>query len=264
MLLRLASVTVLALVSLSPPPSQSDDLAALRREVQALKAQQQAMEKDLQAIKALLQSLVQPRAQGQPTGDEFVNKGIDLTDEPTKGDPAAKVTVVEVSDYHCPFCRRQALQVLPKLMAEYVNTGKVKYVFVDYPIAQLHPDAFKSHEAAACAGDQGKYWQMHQRLFETNSPAKQASELSASAAMIGVDMKKFEACMNGGNGGTHAPAIRESIARMQQLGVGGTPLVLVGMTPAPGSPMKVVSSVYGAKPYPEFKAALDAALAQAK
>ena len=82
--------------------------------------------------------------------------------------------------------------------------------------------------------------------------------------MIGVDMKKFETCLNGGNGGTHAPAIRESIARMQELGVGGTPLVLVGMTPAPGSPMKIVGSVYGAKPYPEFKSALDAALAQAK
>ena len=263
MLLRLASVTVLAVLSLSPPPSQSDELAALRREVQALKAQQQAMESDLKTIKGLLQSLVQPRAQGQPTGDQFVSKGIDLTDEPTKGEPAAKVTLVEVSDYQCPFCRRQALQILPKLMAEYVNTGKVRYVFVDYPIAQLHPDAFKSHEAAACAGDQGKYWQMHNLLF-TNSPAKDASQLIASAATLGVDMKKFEACLNGGNGGTHAPAIRESVARMQQLGVGGTPLVLIGMTPAPGSPMKIVSSVYGAKPYPEFKAALDAALAQAK
>jgi protein-disulfide isomerase len=264
MLLRLTSVTVLALLSLSPPQSQSDELAALRREVQALKAQQQVMERDLQTIKALLQSLVQPRAQGQqPGGDPFVNKGIDLTDEPTKGNTAAKVTLVEVSDYHCPFCRRQTLQILPQLMAEYVNSGKVKYVFVDYPIAQLHPDAFKSHEAAACAGDQGKYWQMHDLLF-TNSPARDASQLIGNASMIGVDTKKFEACLNGGNGGTHAPAIRESVARMQQLGVGGTPLVLIGMTPAPGSPMKIVSSVYGAKPYPEFKAALDAALAQAK
>jgi protein-disulfide isomerase len=153
--------------------------------------------------------------------------------------------------------------VLPKLMADYVNTGKIKYVFVDYPIAQLHPDAFKSHEAAACAGDQGKYWQMHDLLF-TNSPARDAAQLTANANLIGVDTKKFEACLNGGNGGTHAAAIRESIARMQQLGVDGTPLTLIGPTPAPGAPMKIVSSVYGAKPYPEFKAAVDAALAQAK
>ena len=262
MLLRLTSVTVLALLSLSPPQSQSDEIAALRREVQSLKAQQQAMERDLQAIKSLLQGLAGQRAQA-PDADSFVNKSIALDGEPTRGDAAAKITVVEVSDYHCPFCRRQTLQVLPKLMAEYVNTGKVKYVFVDYPIAQLHPDAFKSHEAAACAGDQGKYWQMHDLLF-TNSPARDAAQLTASANLIGVDTKKFEACLNGGNGGTHAAAIRESVARMQQLGVDGTPLTLIGLTPAPGAPMKIVSSVYGAKPYPEFKAAVDAALAQAK
>ena len=261
MLLKFASVTVLALLSLSPPQSQSDEVAALKREVQALKAQQAAMERDLQVIKTLLQSLTQPRAQA---GEEsFVNKTIPLTNEPAKGEATAKVTLVEVSDYHCPFCRRQTLQTMPRLLAEYVNTGKVRYVFVDYPIAQLHPDSFKSHEAAACAGDQGKYWQMHDLLF-TNSPARDASQLTASADSLGVDTKKFEACLNGGNGGAHAPAIRESIARMQQLGVGGTPLVLIGLTPAPGSPMKVVSAVYGAKPYPEFKAALDAALAQVR
>lgn len=262
MILRLASVTVLALLSLSPPQTQSDDLAALRREVQALKAQQTAMERDLQAIKSLLQGLAQPRGQAEPQ-DSFVNKSIVLTNEPTKGNAAAKVTLVEVSDYHCPFCRRQNLQTMPQVMADYVNTGKIKYVFVDYPIAQLHPDAFKSHEAAACAGDQGKYWQMHDLLF-TNAPARDASQLTATAGMLGVDTKKFEACLNGGNGGTHAPAIRESIVRMQQLGVGGTPLVLIGLTPAPGSPMKVVSSVYGAQPYPAFKSALDTVLAQAK
>jgi protein-disulfide isomerase len=262
MLLRLTSVTVLALLSLSPPQSQSDEIAALRREVQSLKSQQQAMERDLQAIKSLLQGLAGQRGQAAEA-DSFVNKTITLQDEPTKGNAAAKITLVEVSDYHCPFCRRQTLQVLPKLMADYVNTGKIKYVFVDYPIAQLHPDAFKSHEAAACAGDQGKYWQMHDLLF-TNSPARDAAQLTANANLIGVDTKKFEACLNGGNGGTHAAAIRESVARMQQLGVDGTPLTLIGLTPAPGAPMKIVSSVYGAKPYPEFKAAVDAALAQAK
>jgi protein-disulfide isomerase len=262
MILRLASVTVLALLSLSPPQNQSEEIAALRREVQALKAQQTAMERDLQAIKSLLQGLAQPRGQAEPQ-DSFVNKSIVLTNEPTKGNAAAKVTLVEVSDYHCPFCRRQTLQTMPQVMADYVNTGKVRYVFVDYPIAQLHPDAFKSHEAAACAGDQGKYWQMHDLLF-TNAPSRDASQLAANAGTLGVDAKKFEACLNGGNGGTHAPAIRESIVRMQQLGVGGTPLVLIGLTPAPGSPMKVISSVYGAQPYPAFKSALDTVLAQAK
>ena len=95
------------------------------------------------------------------------------------------MTLVEVSDYHCPFCRRQTLQTLPQVMTEYVNSGKARYVFVDYPIAQLHPDAFKSHEAANCAGDQGKYWQMHELLF-ANSPVRDAAQLTAKANTIGA------------------------------------------------------------------------------
>src|SRR4051812_4942222 len=102
MLLRLTSVTVLALLSLSPPQSQSDEIAALRREVQSLKSQQQAMERDLQAIKSLLQGLAGQRGQA-PAEESFVNKSITLKDEPTKGNATAKITVVEVSDYHCPF-----------------------------------------------------------------------------------------------------------------------------------------------------------------
>jgi protein-disulfide isomerase len=258
MVLRLSAVTVLALLSLSPPQSQSDEVAALKREIQTLKAQQAAMDRDLQTIKGLLQQL----AQGGPGAgaDPFVSKTIAIADEPARGNASAKITMVEVSDYHCPYCRRQTLQIMPQLMAEYVNSGKVRYVFVDYPIAQLHPDAFKSHEAANCAGDQGKYWQMHEILF-TNSPAKDASQLVERAKMVGLDAAKFSACLSSGR---HAPAINSSIARMQQLGVGGTPLTLIGLTPLPGAPMKIVSSVYGAKPYAEFKAAIDAALAQAK
>ena len=128
------------------------------------------MDRDLQAIKSILQEAQQGQA---PAGDPFVSKTIAIGNEPTRGSASAKITLVEVSDYHCPFCRRQTLQTLPQLLTEYVNTGKVKYVFVDYPIAQLHPDAFQSHEAAACAGDQGKYWQMHDSLF-TNPPARDA------------------------------------------------------------------------------------------
>jgi len=259
MFAKLATVAVVALLSLSPPQTQADEIAALKREIERLKTQQVLMQRDLDTIKSLLQQL----AQGGRQQESFADKTIGITDAPTRGNASARVTVVEVSDYHCPFCRRQNLQTMPQLMADYVNTGKVKYAFIDYPIAQLHPDAFLSHEAAACAGDQGKYWQMHDLLF-TNSPARDVSQLTANAGMIGVDTKKFEDCMNGGKGSKYAPAIRQSIARMQQLGVDGTPLVLIGLTPAPGTPMKVISFVYGAKPYPEFKAAIETALAQAR
>jgi protein-disulfide isomerase len=261
-MLKVSSVALLALLSLSPPQSQSDEIAALKREIAALRAQQTAMERDLQMIKTFLQNQAQQRPQ-QPSGpaaDEFANKSIPIADEPSRGNESAKVTIVEVSDYHCPFCRRQTLQTLPSMMTDYVNSGKARYVFVDYPIAQLHPDAFKSHEAANCAGDQGKYWQMHESLFAT-APVRDAAQLTEKAKTIGLDVAKFSTCLSSGR---HAAAIRTSIERMQQLGIGGTPLTLVGLTPSPGAPMKVISSIYGARPYPDFKAAIDAALAQAR
>ncbi len=259
----LLAVCAAAWLSLSASPLQGDDIATLRREIQALKSQQDAVQKDVQAIRAMLQGLLQPRGQAQaagPAADDFVNKTIAVAGEPVRGSASAKVMLVEVSDYHCPFCRRQNQQTTPQLLTDYVNTGKAKYAFVDYPIAQLHPDAFKAHEAANCAGDQGKFWEMHQSLF-ANNPVKDAAALTAQARAIGVDAAKFDACMSGGK---YAESIKDSISRMEQLGVGGTPLILIGLTPPAGQPMKVLASVYGAKPYAEFKTAIDAALAQAR
>ncbi len=254
MLLKLSAVSLLALLSISPPQSPADEIAALKRQMQELKTQQAAMERDLQTIKSIL-----TQAQAPP-GDPFASKIVAIDNEPSKGQASAKVTLVEVSDYHCPFCRRQTLQTLPQVMTDYVDSGKVRYVFVDYPIAQLHPDAFKAHEAAACAGDQGKYWEMHNSLF-ANPPAREAAQFDAQAKAIGLDQKKFDSCLSSQ---LHAPAIRASVERMQQLGVGGTPLTLVGLTPEKGQPFKVLASVYGARPYADFKAAIDAALAEAR
>lgn len=254
MLLKLSAVSLLAMLSISPPQSPADEIAALKRQMQELKTQQAAMERDLQTIKSIL-----TQAQA-PQGDPFASKTVPIDNEPSKGKASAKVTLVEVSDYHCPFCRRQTMQTLPQVMTDYVDSGKVRYVFVDYPIAQLHPDAFKAHEAAACAGDQGKYWEMHNSLF-ANPPAREAAQFDAQAKEIGLDQKKFSSCLTSQ---VHAPAIRASVERMQQLGVGGTPLTLVGLTPAKGQPFKVLASVYGARPYADFKAAIDAALAEAQ
>ena len=99
--------------------------------------------------------------------------------------------MVEVSDYHCPFCRRHTLTTQPQIDAEYINTGKLRYVFIDYPIDQLHPDAFKAHEAANCAGEQGKYWEMHAKLFEsppTRDGAQLVPQLVAQAQAVGLDV----------------------------------------------------------------------------
>jgi protein-disulfide isomerase len=256
MVTKLATVSFVALISLSPPQNPQDEIAALRREVQALREQQAQMQRELQAIKNFLQSLMQPRPQPGNELPGLVGAAIPTAGEPAMGSGSAKVTVMEVSDYHCPFCKRQTAQTFPSLKSEYVDTGKVRYVFVDYPIAQLHPQAHRAHEAAACAGDQGKFWEMHDSLF-ASPPTKTDGELVAQAKSVGLDMGTFNACLSSGR---HAAAIRESVQRIEQLGIAGTPMTLIGLTPAPGQPMKVVKYIYGARPYADFKEAIDSLL----
>jgi protein-disulfide isomerase len=162
---------------------------------------------------------------------------------------------VEISDYHCPFCRRHVQQTQPQIYSEYVDNGKVRHVFIHYPIDQLHPDAYKSHEAASCAGDQGKFWELHAKLFEV--PARTEEQIAGIAFAAGVDVNALKACMSSGK---YRNAVRESVQKMQALGVTGTPMFLVGKTPAGSEPFKALSTLNGAQPFPAFKQALDAAL----
>jgi protein-disulfide isomerase len=257
MFTRLATVTFVAFISLSPPQqSQAEEIAALKRQVQELRDQQAQMQRELAAIKNFLQSLLRPQQGGSPDMDSIVGASIPTASEPTMGSSSAKITVMEISDYQCPFCKRQTQQTFPQLVNDYVKTGKVQYIFVDYPIAQLHPTAARSHEAANCAGDQGKYWEMHVSLFN-NPVAKDDSALAAQAKAIGLDIGAFQSCLQSGR---HGAAVQASVARMEQLGISGTPMTVIGITPAPGQPMKVVKYIYGAQPYSAFKEAIDSML----
>ncbi|PYR77098.1 MAG: hypothetical protein DMF86_10180 [Acidobacteria bacterium] len=244
-----------ALLFLIRPTAAQAPQDPLQKQIDDLKASQAAMRKDLDQIKALLQALVQ----GRGTQPSLEAASVPIDAAPTRGSAAAKVVVAEVSDYHCPFCRRYTQDTMPQLLSDYVSTGKVRYVFLDCPIAQLHPNAFKSHEAAQCAGAQGKYWEMHDKLF-ASPPQSDAGALAGLASAAGVpDAAKFNACLTGGS---QASAINQSIQRMADAGISGTPTFLIGTAPAAGAPMKVLRVVRGAKPYAEFKTAIDAVLAQ--
>lgn len=90
-------------------------------------------------------------------------------DLPPLGQTSAKVTLVEFSDYQCPFCARHFSQTEPQLIKEYIDTGKVKFYYRDFPLSQIHPGAQKAAEAARCAGDQGKYWEYHDLVFQNQT-----------------------------------------------------------------------------------------------
>jgi protein-disulfide isomerase len=230
----------------------SDELATMKREIEALKAGQATIQSELQAIRALLQKARQAAGPAEPENVE-----VSVAGSFAKGNANAKVTIVEFSDFECPFCGQYAQQTFGQLDRDYVATGKLRYVVRNLPLEQIHPDAFKAAEAAECAGAQGKYWEMHDRLF-ANQRALGAEELPKHAAAIGLDMPAFRQCVDSG---ARVAKIRRDIADAQDAGVTGTPTFLFAMT-APNDPkVKVVGRIVGAHPYAKFKAALDGLLA---
>jgi len=227
--------------------TQSDEeLRALRKEIEALKQGQQRIQRELEAIKKLLSG-----RQGPPAV-ETQDVVLSADDDPFKGDKNARLTLVEFSDYQCPFCARHFRETLPQIERDYVKTGKVKYVFRDFPIESIHKDAFKAGEAANCAGEQGKYWEMHDRLF-SNQQALGQKDLSLHAQTLGLDMPGFQQCLTSGR---QASEIRKDVAEGSKVGVRGTPTFFLGLT-QPDSKIKVLRIIRGAQPYTVFKDAIE-------
>jgi protein-disulfide isomerase len=139
---------------------------------------------------------------------------------------------------------------------EFVETGKVRYVLLDMPLESIHRFAFKAAEATHCAEEQGKFWEMRDRLFEQQ---KALEPWKAHAEAIKLDVAKFESCLSSGR---YAPAIRRNMAEAQKAGVTGTPAFLIAVTdPADKTKVKGLTTIKGAKPYDQFKAELEQALA---
>ncbi|HEV2492057.1 MAG TPA: DsbA family protein [Terriglobia bacterium] len=224
--------------------SSDEDIKALRKEVEELKAGQDAMQKDITAIK----DLITPK-KPKP----FEGADLSIQGEPFMGEKDAKVTMVEFSDYQCPFCGRNFQQTFPQIVTDYVKTGKVKYVFHDFPLEQLHPNAFKAAEAARCAGEQGKYWDMHDKLFQ-NQRALDAAKLPDYAKAAGLDVDKFQACLTSDK---DSAQIRAELAAGAKVGVTGTPAFFLGVTEPNQDKIHATKFISGAQPYTNFKAAID-------
>ena len=224
--------------------AQSSDVAALKKEVAELKVMLKDMQKDLRAIKDL--------ASGKQPPLENVQISIDGAH--VQGDTNAKVMLVEFSDFQCPYCGRHAGETYSKIVDEYVKTGKVRYALRNFPIESIHPLAFKAGEAAECANDQGKYWEMHDRLFK-NQTQLQANELMGHAVALGLDQAQFKQCMDAGK---HSAKIKKDVADGGQLGVKGTPTFFFGyVDDQDPKKLKAVTILRGAQPFNAFTGILN-------
>jgi protein-disulfide isomerase len=162
---------------------------------------------------------------------------------PSLGSEKAPVTIVEFSDFECPYCVK-AEETVKQVMKEY--EGKVRLVYRDFPLP-FHPHAQKAAEAAHCAGDQGKYWDMHAALF-SNQNALDTGDLKGHAKKMGLDAGKFDKCLDSGD---KAKLVEENKKAGSDVGVSGTPAFFVNGI-----------MITGAQPFSEFKTVIDKELAK--
>ncbi len=216
-----------------------------------------------------------PTQPTQPTTVK-VNLPADFTkDDPFKGDKDAKVTIVEFSDFQCPFCERFFTQTLSSIEENYVDTGKVKFVFKDFPLG-FHQNAQKAAEATECADEQGKFWEMHDKIFE-NQQSLGVDNYKQWAKDLGLDTDNFDKCLDDG---ITASEISDDMSDGQKTGISGTPGFLIitdkknadvdllkemsdGRSLVYGESTdgkKVVFRISGAHPFERFKAVIDAEL----
>src|SRR3989304_2938085 len=143
------------------------------------------------------------------------------------------VVVFEFSDFQCPFCRRFYTQTLSQIKEEYVSTGKIKFVYRDFPLSSIHPAAEKSAEASECAEEQGKFWEYHDKIFMEQDKLGQGTieygieELKKWASEIGLDENKFNQCLDSGK---YESEVEKDFNDGVSYGVGGTPTFYVGTT----------------------------------
>jgi len=210
----------------------------------------------LEEVKELKKSRPARAARPNTPPSEPQNVLVSIDDDPIKGDLKAPVTIIEFSDYQCPFCKRFYDEVMPSLDEDYISKGKVRWVFRDYPLG-FHKKALPAAVAANCAGEQGKYWEVHDFLFENPNKLDIAS-IASSADELGLDSGKFSKCIEDK---THETEINKDFEAGQRYGVRGTPSFFIGKTE---NDKKEMTGVYvrGAQPYNVFKNHIDKLLAE--
>lgn len=251
-----AIIFTLSMLSVSGAAAK-DRNAELKAEIESLKQGQEQIQKDIEEIKKLLQQ----GARGARGQQAFEPTDITLGKVAYQGEETAPVTLIEYSDYQCPFCRRHATTVMPQLVKNYIDTGKLRFVMREFPIANLHPRAEPAAVAVLCAGDQGQYWGMHDALFE-NQKANKDEDFEAMAAKLGLDTAAFDTCFASGK---FDDQVKADLEEGKKLGVSGTPSFVVGLTD-PDDPDKVhlTKFIRGAQPYAAFASNIDELLKSAE
>jgi len=210
----------------------------------------------------IIRETVQNSQAKQTAQEQFgpqIIRNISLDDDPMRGNPDALITIIEFSDFQCPFCANFHQDTLPQLEKNYISTGKVNFVYRDFPIQSIHPNAIPAALASECADDQGKFWEIHDMIFE-NQGTWQGLEILQSVSLfkqyaseIGLDAEEFDSCMDSGK---HLEEIRNDLDDGRDYDITGTPGFFVGNE-------KIgFTKLIGAQPFASFQRVIDLQLSK--
>ncbi len=230
------------------------DDAELKNEIKELRKEVSELRNDIKGLRKLMEARLkkQPSVPKQPTTGKT-----NINGDPYMGKADAPLVLVEFSDYECFYCARFFRETLPQIRKEYIDTGKLKHVFKDFPL-RFHKKAKKAAEASLCAGEEQKYWEMHDLVFE-NQKQIDIPHLINHAKTLGLKADGFEKCLNDSR---YAKGVDKDINTGQKIGVRGTPSFILGRINGKGEVEGDI--IRGARPYKAFKSALDAMLAKTK
>lgn len=184
---------------------------------------------------------------------------ISLDDDPVKGNLNAPITIVEFSDFQCPFCAKFHSTTLPQLEASYIDSGKVKFVYRDFPIQSIHPNAVPAALASECADEQGMFWEYHDLVFENQKKWQGLSgrimidTFEQYALELELNTSDFNTCLESGK---YVDEVKKDLQDGVSYGVTGTPGFFIG-----NDELGYVK-IIGAQPYPVFERLIEDQIAR--
>lgn len=168
-----------------------------------------------------------------------------LSGQPSLGSPNAPLVMVEFTDFQCPYCSRFHAQTFPLIRKAYVESGRLRYVTLDFPLTTIHAEALQAARASHCGEEQGRYWETHEALFSQRGQLARTNLLT-TAKGLGLNVPRFSACLDNR---ANDERIKRDISQGRAIGVSGTPTFLLGR---PSGRTVVGQIVVGAQPYEVF------------
>lgn len=205
-------------------------------------------------------SLTKEQGRAEPANEAVANDRasasismrVNVEGEPFRGSADAPVAIIEYGDYQCSFCGRFKQDVYPQIEADYLETSKLKYIYRDLPLAS-HRYALPAARAAYCAKEQGKYWEMHQKIFALKQSFSEM-ELSEQAQAIGLRKEDFRACVADHRSEDEILRVAADARTMQ---IESTPTFLIGPVAPDGNSVVVKTIIVGAKGMADYRAAIE-------